>query len=68
MSDTNCFFLKDDLVALTSKGYLWHGPTKNSSVFEDNQEKTICVMPEYWDSVPNLKNFMGVCSDDFRNI
>jgi len=64
----NCFYLKDDLVALTSNRYLWHGPTENSSVFEDNLERTICVMPEYWTGEPNLENFMGVCSDDLRNI
>ena len=64
----HCFFLEDDLVALTSNRYLWHGPTKNSSVFDNNLERTICVMPEYWIGEPNLENFMGVCSDDFRNI
>jgi hypothetical protein len=51
----NFFYHTDEDYVLTSQGYIWAYPGKPGTT------KTVCVMPEYYDTP--VEGYWGVCSD-----
>ncbi len=61
-SGVHCFWHEEDTYTLTNRGWIWAYPDSEANGF------TICVMPEVYSTRPDLKNYMGVCSDYILNI
>lgn len=55
--DIHYFTHDKDPYTITSKGIIWAHPNQTLS------NKTICVMPEMYNTYPNLSNVLGICSD-----
>lgn len=63
--DLNFFYHQKDDYTITSKGYLWAYPG-----IQEAGNKTICVLPELFFGIKDLKNrsFIGYCSDTIAQV
>ncbi len=58
-TDLNYFWHENDLMTLTSKGYMWVFPGKQSI------KNSIAVMPELFND--DINECLGICSDYIKN-
>lgn len=53
----NCFSHNNDDAVLTLNGEIWTFPGKELT------SKSICVMPEWYTDIAEIKDVLGICSD-----